>query len=433
MLLGRLRSLRERVRAQPELIGRTAIVLLIKLGAAGLSYAMFIAIARALDAEAFGSFGLAFSAATLGAVIIGFGQKAYILRRAPVLFAAQNQAAVGALNRRALLVFALITILIGGLGLLAVTAWPTTLPAGLWLWATGAAGLFALAEYQQSTARSAGIFIRALAPRDLVWRILVIAFAVGAASATWMSAQSIFAALVLSLAGLLLAQQAWLPPLRPGLAAPAVDDRSRVWLTASAGLWGVAIIQALIPNLSVLAVGFILDVDTAGLLFAALRTAMLLQIFQMAANLVIAPSISRLKAENNLIKLQAESRLITLLAALPLAGLLIIFALAGDWVMSIFGQEYAGSGSILLVLALGFSTNAVCGPTAQMMESLHDERALFVILTVSAAISTVLIFILGFAFGVLGVAVAVSLHSVMWNLAAYIRIWRRHGIRVGLI
>ncbi|SDL66826.1 lipopolysaccharide biosynthesis protein [Maricaulis salignorans] len=433
MLLGRLRSLRERVRAQPELIGRTAIVLLIKLGAAGLSYAMFIAIARALDAQAFGSFGLAFSAATLAAVIIGFGQKAYILRRAPVLFAAGKQAAVGALNRRALLLFALVTSLIGALGFLATSVWPTTLPAGLWLWATAAAGLFALAEYQQSTARSAGIFIRALAPRDLIWRILVIAFAVGAAGATWMSAQSIFAALVLSLAGLLLAQQVWLPHLRPGFATPAAEDRARVWLTASTGLWGVAIIQALIPNLSVLAAGFILDVDTAGRLFAALRTAMLLQIFQMAANLVIAPSISRLKAENHLDRLQTESRLVTLLAALPLAGLLVIFALAGGWVMSIFGQEHAGSGPVLLILALGFSANAVCGPTAQMMESLHDERSLFVILAASAAISTILIFILGFAFGVLGVAVAVSLHSIMWNLAAYIRIWQRHGIRVGLI
>ncbi|WP_417493217.1 lipopolysaccharide biosynthesis protein [Maricaulis sp.] len=433
MLIQGSRWLIARIRAQPVLVGRAVLVLAIKLGAAALSYLMFIAIARALDAEGFGVFGVAFSTATLGAVVIGFGQKAYILRRAPVLLAAHKPAAVRRLNLRALLVFAILTLAMAGLGLLANPFGAVAMPPSLWLWVTGAAGLFALADYQQSAARSAGVFFRALTPRDIIWRIIAIAFAFAGAGASWMSVENLFAALVLSLAALLLLQLALLPPLQPGLGTLEPEDRNRVWLAASSGLWGVAIVQALIPNLSVLASGLILDVDTAGRLFAALRTAMLLQIFQMAANLVIAPSISRLKAENDLARLQKESRLITLLAAFPLLALLLLFALAGGWVMSIFGAEHAGSGPILLILALGFSVNALCGPTAQMMESLHDERMLFVILAASALLSTLLIFALGDAFGVIGVAVAVSLHSVFWNLAAYFRIWRRHGIRVGLI
>jgi len=433
MLLHGSRRLLARIRAQPVLVGRTVLVLLIKLGAAALSYVMFVAIARSLDAGEFGVFGLAFSTATLGAVVIGFGQKAYILRRAPVLLAAHKPAAVAALNRRALAIFVMLTLAMAGLGPVA-TAFGAAMPlTPLWPWIAGAAGLFALADYQQSAARSAGIFFRALTPRDIIWRMIAIAVAVAGTGASWMSVHNLFAALVVSLAGLLLLQLALLPPLRPGFGALQSEDRNRLWLAASSGLWGVAIVQALIPNLSVLAAGLILDVDTAGRFFAALRTAMLLQIFQMAANLVIAPSISRLKAENDLKRLQKESRLITLLAAFPLFALLLIFALAGGWIMSIFGTEHAESGPILLILALGFAVNALCGPTAQMMESLHDERMLFVILTASALLSTLLIFTLGHAFGVIGVATAVSLHSVFWNLAAYMRIWRRHGIRVGML
>ena len=56
--------------------------LIIKIGGAGLSFLMFLMLARAMSAEEYGRFGFAFSLATLLAVVGSFGFRSLVLRYA---------------------------------------------------------------------------------------------------------------------------------------------------------------------------------------------------------------------------------------------------------------------------------------------------------------------------------------------------------------
>ena len=93
-------------------------------------------------------------------------------------------------------------------------------------------------------------------------------------------------------------------------------------------------------------------------------------------------------------------------------------ALAAVPILSLFGAEYVDARSVLLILLVGNVTNALTGPSGFVVSMTGSEWTYAAVMGVHAIGLVVLSFWLGWAYGIVGVALGRSLINVSWNLAA---------------
>ncbi len=413
-----------------KLLRGGGVALLLKLGAAVMSFTMLVVLARAMSAEQYGLFGFGFSIATLLSVVGSFGQRNHVMRFAARYIHNNDTPELNGLMR-----YGLSIVTLGCLAL-AIALFCAALVLGQsYLAAAGLLTLaFGLGEYLPCAMRSFGVVFWALFPRDILWRCLVTA--VGLLALSW-PAMNLTATKALSFSALLLlaivAVQFLLRRdigLRRWRAPWTMTNRAE-WTQAATGLWGNSIVQVGAPTLSVVVVGVLLPTDETGSFFAAVRTAMILQIFLMAVNIVAAPLISRYLAQDDMPSVQRMCQMISIGVGVPTILAALFFVFYGDVVLSMFGAEFTGAKNILIVLSLGYMVNALAGPTMQLMEMSGHERKFLAITLSTAVMGVALMLILGTLFGAMGVAVAMTLEVISWNV--YCIIWIRRNLKVSTI
>lgn len=157
-----------------------------KVLGAFLAFLVFMVLARLLPAEQYGLFAAAFSAATILGFVATFGQQTAVLRFWPAL---DELHGVRAANRAILVGLAI--VLTGGAIVFAASLLSSSwLPAltgraaspGVVVWTGALAFAFALSEFCVASLRARGSLLRALVPREVLWRLLVIVVAVGLAA-----------------------------------------------------------------------------------------------------------------------------------------------------------------------------------------------------------------------------------------------------------
>ncbi|MGM0584155.1 MAG: lipopolysaccharide biosynthesis protein [Pseudomonadota bacterium] len=408
-----------------------AAALVIKLGAAGLSFLMFLLLARALGAEEFGRFGFAFSLATSLSVVGSFGQRMLVLRYAPAYHAEGDAARLTGVLRHG---YAAVTL--GGLAMAGGLAAAALLLPGLadraHLLAAAALILaLGLAEYQARALRAVAGMVLSLAPRDIFWRLAVILAAgawlqAGARPPTAAEALGLVAGLLI---GVTLVQAALHPLTRPRslLLSPARHER-REWMRAARGLWGVSVAQLAGPNLAIVLGGLLLAPSETAMLFAALRVAMLLDLVTLAAQMVGAPLISQRWHARDTAGLQRICRLIALATSGPALAAFALFLVAGDWLMALFGPEFAEAGWLLVALSLGYLSRTLFGPAAMIMQMAGRERALLRIAATCNALAMAAVAALAVLTGPLGAALAAAGGMVGWTVLAHLDVKRRLGV-----
>ncbi|ADZ71463.1 lipopolysaccharide biosynthesis protein [Polymorphum gilvum] len=399
--------------------------LVIKVGAAGLSFLMFLVLARAMSAEDFGRFGFGFSLATLLAVAGSFGQRMLVLRFAPVYDHDGDRQKLAGVVRDG---YRLVALGCGLLGLATVVTgllWPGLAARGYLV----AAGVFTLvlglAEYQAHVLRAFGGMLLSLGPRDILWRAGVILLALGAAlgllpkldaaGGLWLTA-GVLAAVV---AGQALAH----PVTRPAalFAGPADTSDRPTWRHAMWGLWASSFIRTAAPNLAVVVLGLVLTPEATGPFFAALRLSMLLNLFLMAANMIAAPMIARTYHRGDRDDLQRLCAHVSVGLTLPTLAVFLVFVLAGDRLLELFGTGYAAYYWVLIVLSVGYLVNALSGSTSQLMEMTGDERYYLRIVTVVNGIAIAALAPLSLLLGPLGAAIALTFSQCAWNASCILR------------
>ena len=154
-------------------LSRSLLSLCIKVATAGLTYGMYVVLSRSMDGTEYGYFAFGLSLATVLAIGASMGQQTAILRYWPEEeVAGRHDQALSALRSGGALT------LIAGLVLTALTiagaATAGLLAGATWhLYAAAALILpMAFAEYWSSALRAQGSVWTALAPRDVLWRVL---------------------------------------------------------------------------------------------------------------------------------------------------------------------------------------------------------------------------------------------------------------------
>jgi len=417
--------------AERGLLGGGLAALAIKIGAAGLQFLMFLALARAMLPAEYGLLGFGFSLATLLAVIGSLGFRMLSLRFLQIYQSEAQPALVAGLLRDGFRLVPFATLLLAAAVALGLALIRPEIPPAF-LGATIALALaLALAEYLAFVLRGFGRVTLALAPRDLAWRGLVALAVLPAVlgstaplSAAWASA------LLAALLALVIALQIGLAPeLHPArlIRVPATYERAR-WRQAALGLWGVSVIQIAAPNLVVVVLGLVLSPAETGGVFAALRIAGLLNLVLLAANMVAAPTIARACHEGRIAAAQAICAEIAATAGAASAVVLLALVIFGRALLGLFGAGFEAAYPVLLIAAAAYVVNTLTGPTSVLLEVSGHERAAFGLLASANLAAIVALPLAVWAFGAVGAALCLAVSVAGWNLQAVRYARRRIGV-----
>jgi O-antigen/teichoic acid export membrane protein len=178
----------------------------------------------------------------------------------------------------------------------------------------------------------------------------------------------------------------------------------------------------------VVIMGLLISPEETGPIFAALRIALLLNLFLLAANMVASPSISRMYHEGRIAEVQ---RTCTSIAIMSTATSLLIFALLvfeGDRMLELFGKGFGEAHDVLLIVAGAYVVNTLTGPTSVLLELTGHERAAFRMITGMNIISLIAMPFATWSFGAFGAASCLALSITGWNIQAVVYARRKIGI-----
>ena len=195
----------------------------------------------------------------------------------------------------------------------------------------------------------------ALLPRDVLWRLAIIAVATVFTTEGWhlsgvrALAWSTGVLLVFVVAQVLLARE-----LVPRNCAASSPDRIRGAGGPSGSAVGVNAVSVILGQIDPVVVGAMLRSEEAGHFFAAIRTASLLTLPLVAANLVAAPrspafiTAAISPGSKNLCRSIAKATLVS-----TVIGLVVLLGFSNQ-VMAVFGARFIDMDWGLRILALGF-------------------------------------------------------------------------------
>ncbi|TWH01318.1 O-antigen/teichoic acid export membrane protein [Mesorhizobium sp. J18] len=413
-----------------------AVAAMVKLAGAGLTYVMFIAMARITGESAFGYFASAFALASLLAFAGSLGQQSAILRFWPEWEGRGDTDAARS--------FLLLSVSVGAIGLIVVAAalcaaaYLYDLAVGRSVWfafgASTALLLVALgwAEVLSSALRAQGRLLLALLPKEVLWRFLAIAAAwacgfvwgrIGAVEAVLLAGTLLI--LVLLPQTVILVVRAYLSPRK------ALEPKQKAeFRSVTLGLWGVTALNPAIAHGVSLVVLAILGPVEAGAFFAAQRSALLISVALAGLNQVLAPQISRAYYRDEKQQLQHFVSLgAAISASVGLLGL-IFFAIFGRCALGLFDPGFATHELwiALMVLMVGQLFNAMAGPTSILLQLTGKQHTLLNLLIVSNAVGVIIIVSLVYFAGTIGAAVGASFTSIVWNALAIYTARRDLGI-----
>ena len=417
-----------------EIIKKGLSVFAIKVTTAGLSFGVFVLLARWLSSEDYGFYATCFNLGTFFSLLALLGIHMLVLRQLPIHNSNCNTKDAVTLIRDGYIVIfkitsvlCILTMLAGLLGkVMGISFWAPLIAVFLAL-------PLALSEYQCNILRGWGVFNLAIIPRDITWRILVLLVT------GWIFIRyerlKVLEALV-GTSGILIIlvgiqfkigyQTSPLGDIKASLRN--VQPRPLKVLQQSRWFACASIFGAILPLLSVVGVGFMLDHEAGGVFFAAQRTSMLLSLPLIAANIICAPIIANAWATGEKSRVQNICTNIVISLIIPTAIGILIFIYKGEWLMSLFNPDYAEYKTILIVLSIGALINALCGPTGFLLQMTKQEKAFVVILLLTQSTGLVMVMIGALSYGLLGAAIADAFGLALWNVCA--AIWAHKALGV---
>lgn len=415
------------------LLGRSAATLLLRVAAVGLGFATTLVAAKALAPDAFGAFTWTIAFATLLQFLAVLGLDRIVVRDAAGLRAQGDHGRLRGLARRTTQIALGVSLALVAISAIAVYVVPKSdLPASrgtIWLGLLMLPPL-ALTPLRQGFLQAFDRIVWSQIP-DLVIRPVVFLGIFGTLAIVEgerVSARAAVAAYVFAVAGgfvLLSVSARRVLSAAVGTAAPTYSTRA--WLAATPPLLLLSVWQLATTQLLVFTVGLANGSSDAALFSIASRTAALAGLVLLAANIALAPTLSRLFTISDLDALQhaitAAARGVLVGTAAVCAGLAVFAGSILHWV----GAEYVDASAALRILLLAQLVNAAGGPNSLVLVMTGHERdvagpMLLGTLTVAA------LGLAGSRWGVVGAAFAALGATLLVNAVLVVRVRRRLGV-----
>jgi O-antigen/teichoic acid export membrane protein len=216
-----------------------------------------------------------------------------------------------------------------------------------------------------------------------------------------------------------------------------VNDMKRIdaeydkksWKKFVGSLFILTCVSSLYAQLDVLILGSIKDASQVGIYRVADRVAGSLMFFLYVMNMIIAPSIARLNTpddKENLQKMITRTIRWVMLFSLPVFVILILFS---GQIMQFSGPQFFPGKSALIIICCGQLINIGFGPVSNFALMTGNEKYNTIYWTIGIFINIALNLILTPAMGFNGTAIATSSTIIFWNVAMFITIKKKTGIR----
>lgn len=416
-----------------QMAGGAVVALLVRGFGASVTFLFNVVAARALGADGTGIFFLAFGVTSIATVAARLGLDQVVLKLVAVHASDNHWALVRAVNLTALRACILISTVLS-VGVLMTAEYVAT---GLMdkpdlveplRWMALAIIPTALLNLQGQSLKGLKKIGRSMAIQGLLvptlalLMLLPLATFAGVTGVVWAHTAATF----------IVAFLAWLS-WRIELAKISEKEVASLGFDAlwrsSRHLFLVSLInKGVTPWFPLFYLGVWASSDEVGVFATAVRIAFMVSFVLTAVNNVVAPNFAELYSKGNFAVLGRAARLSALgitLATLPVFFTLIFF---GDWVMSLFGGEFARGGCVLAILVFGQMINTACGSVGVLLNMSGNEKTNLYITVISVLLLLVLAIALVPAFGMYGAAVATSVALISFNVLAVFQVRKKLSI-----
>lgn len=398
-----------------------ASALVIKIAAAALSFLMFVAIANSMPPGEYGKFAFGFSLAITLSTIAGLGLGTAVLRFLPQYMSANESGLargfIFAAGGASIIVPAITGIALAIGNEIYAQLWPSDDLSFIFMTAV-LIPIMAASEFVASALRAHGLTIASMAPRDILWRASVACLAYLAIHLGFkLSGGEMLLLASLALLAILTGQLLYAGySMREVISGKPSQQDYQLWIKTLLPMWGAASLYALAQQFDVVILGLFLSPEDSGPYFAALRTAGLLSLLLIAGNMISAPIIARLYHAGEWVMLQKLVRLLTAGIAIPTLFGLGILALIGGWLLRLFDPSFVSAYPLLLILGVGFTFDAIAGPTGYMLQMVGKESTYLKIMASAYALTLGLQCLLIPIVGPYGAAIPNALGLIVANI-----------------
>ncbi|MBA2422597.1 MAG: oligosaccharide flippase family protein [Chitinophagales bacterium] len=205
------------------------------------------------------------------------------------------------------------------------------------------------------------------------------------------------------------------------------------WTKIAFSLLMVNGIYFYLSQLQILMLGSFKGAVETGIFAIASRLSDLEGYMLFALNVVLAPIISRLFAEEKMAELQSVITRTLWFGFLFSLPVIISFLLLPSFFLGFFGDEFGSGRNALIVLTLSQVVNFATGSVGYMLTMTGHHKTAIQLLVLTAALTTLLSFLLIPAFGINGAAVSAAVNNIVLNVLMAIAVYKKTGINSTLL
>ncbi len=421
--------------------GTAFVLLLVRIGSAGIGIVLQLLIARTLGADILGNFFLAFGLAAVLSTILTAGYPWIIV---PVVARSEAEAQPGLLKaflRSAHKQLALFSCLIAVPAGLAIWFYPGFANELRWalLIAVATAPVYAVMRLNGGLANARKRFIIANAPELLVRPVFLASF-VGAAlvlsvavnAATIVAINLVIATALAIWMSVVMSRQTGADLLQAPNNEPVAREQLQQWRTLALPMVLATLFVAMFADLSILMVGSIMSASETGIFGVSIKITFLMAFAIQIVHQVMLRDASDAHLLKNHQALQATVRKANRFAvAITLSGF-VFLVVFGNYVLGFFGAGFTEGYAGMIGLMIAQVIRAAAGPAIQILMISGNQRASIPAYMVSIVLLFVCNFLFVPIFGFIGAAAAVIITTLFWTICLNRIVKQKVGISVSV-
>jgi O-antigen/teichoic acid export membrane protein len=430
VFLGKERSSRLRDSLMRAAVGTFGL----KVIALGLSFVVSLVLARSLGVVGYGIYSYAMALDSLLSVLATFGLDRLLTRNVAAYRAQSAWGLMSGLlrwaNQTALMVASGLALLVAALIWTLAEHINPQMVSALWI-ALFMLPLTALVNLKRGAMHGLNHVVggqlmeRCVRPLSFILMVGLFYLGLGGKlSASWAVGLNVIAMGVALLIGIQLLHRTL--PLAVGQASPVYQ--THIWVRSALPLMFIGILQAVNSQSPILLLGAIKGAEAVAFYNVAQRGAQLITFILAAVNISLAPTIASLYAAGHMQRVQSvvtKSARAVLFVSLPVVIGFIIF---GEQFLSLFGRDFTGGHTLLIILSIGHLIDATAGSVGLLLVMTRHEHDAAIGFAIRAVLEVMLGLLLIPKWGAEGAATATAISLIIWNILLVIWVYKRLGI-----
>lgn len=183
-------------------------------------------------------------------------------------------------------------------------------------------------------------------------------------------------------------------------------------------------------QIDIFMLGFLTTVEEVGVYSIANKIAVMVTFITVAINSMSAPEFSDLYNKGRINDLQYVAQKTTKLIFFTTFPIIIILGFLGKYILNIFGESFIIGYSVLLLLLLGQSLNAMLGSTGNFLNMTNNQNKLMFFVLIALILNIILNYMLIPMYGINGAAFSTMISVISWNILATIFIYKKFGFMI---